>query len=235
MGARTRRGDCPAKLSNELIRVPAAIFTTKKGIYVELAPVLHYEHTSERAIMINRSAFVTLVTAIVLTGCSSPTPSNEAPAKSTESPVTPTASEKAPVDTVSISKKVDDKETLFIVLGKDGAVTRKGTGKDDKAEETAFVGVTKEPLFQQVMDTVPKMFVEAPKVPLRSSGKLLGKKCEIVLTFKRGAQENGFNLVYGSIKGPPKDLTKVVAKAVEVTEPWYQQEKKAAAQKAPKK
>jgi len=133
----------------------------------------------------------------------------------------------AAVDAVTVSKKVDDQPSLFVLLGKDGSINRIGSGSINNTEKDMFIGVTKEPLFQRFMDSVPEKFIEAQRQTLGAPGEHRGKNCQILLTFQSGKHESGLTFVYGSeSQGPPPELSQVVARAIEVTEPWYQSEKK---------
>lgn len=138
-----------------------------------------------------------------------------------------TESVKSRVDAVLLVKKSDDELSLFVLLGKDGSINRMGSGSDSDIQKDMFIGITKEPLFQNFMDSVPEMFVEAPRATLGPAGERLGKKCQISLMFKSGADESGLSFIYGSeSQGPPSELLRVVTRAIEITEPWYQQQKK---------
>src|SRR5689334_2376454 len=52
---------------------------------------------------------------------------------------------------VNITLKVDEKQSLFILLAADGSINRLGTGKVNNQENDLFIGITKEPLFPELM------------------------------------------------------------------------------------
>jgi hypothetical protein len=127
--------------------------------------------------------------------------------------------------------KVEGKNTLFLMLASEGLVNRLGTGAVDNTENDMFIGKTDEPLFLQLRSRIDPRWL-----PQMGSSYALperkGKECELTIGFKFGdSKETGVTFKYGSeSQGPPGDLVKFVINAVEITNPWYEREKKRVAQ-----
>ena len=131
------------------------------------------------------------------------------------------------VDAVIISREVDDGMSIFVMLAKDGSINRIGSGYMDCNEKDMYIGMTKDKLFEKFMEGCPEMFISAPGEAYAPPGEMKGKQVQVTLMFKCGDQESGLIFVYGSESGGiPDDLSQVVDHAKEVTEPWYQGQRK---------
>lgn len=130
------------------------------------------------------------------------------------------------INAVHVSLKTGDKKALFILLTADGSINRLGTGAVNNKENELFIGVTQQPLFERLLTNLDdKMLDHMGGYDIPDQ---LGVPCElsIGLAFKNG-DENGFGFKYGSeSQGPPHEIIQFVTAAVQLTDPWFQQQKK---------
>jgi hypothetical protein len=132
----------------------------------------------------------------------------------------------ADISAVSITLEVDNRTALFVLLADDGSVNRGGTGSEDNEEHQLFIDRTDPPILPILLnDLTDEMlqFTGAYDVAQKR-----GARCRltIALHFADG-HEDGFRFDYGSkSKGPPKEIAELVSSAVDLTEPWYQEQKR---------
>ncbi len=129
---------------------------------------------------------------------------------------------------VMITLKAGDNRALFILLAADGSINRQGTGAVNNQEHDLFIGVTKEPLFDQLMtylDDEMLRFMGGRDLPDQK-----GVPCMLSIGFSfRSADDNGFGFRYGSESiGPPHEIVQFVTAAVQLTNPWFNEFKQAA-------
>jgi hypothetical protein len=136
------------------------------------------------------------------------------------------------IDKVLITLEVGDKTPLFILLGKDGTIHRKGNG-DSTSELPLMMGHSRDGHFDAIMMTVQEdifNYTGVIKMPER-----LGTECRLTIIFQAGDTiDYSFRIVYGErSQGPPVELAQILINAVKLTEPWYteQQQKEAENQK----
>jgi len=58
------------------------------------------------------------------------------------------------ISSLIIELDINNKESLFILLSKDGTVSRLGHGRIDEPDQTLYMGETEEPLFEQLFSKV---------------------------------------------------------------------------------
>jgi hypothetical protein len=115
--------------------------------------------------------------------------------------------------------------SLFVLLAADGTVNRLGTGTVDNTERDLHIGLTQEPLFEQLRDMVqPAWMSFQGDYDVQEKA---GLPCALTILFACDAgQEAGWRFRYGSESdGPPGEICEFVAEAVRLTEPWYQKQK----------
>ena len=118
--------------------------------------------------------------------------------------------------------KVGGKDSLLVVLTRDGMVNRQGTGIAGKTEELFYIG--QHPgVFEQVLKSVDEQvlrFSGSYDVPEKK-----GEVCELEINFEfQDKQTAGYKVRYGlESEGPPRELTQIVIEAIEQTEPMYQE------------
>jgi hypothetical protein len=133
---------------------------------------------------------------------------------------------KSDLEVCLISIMIEDKQSLFILLAKDGTINRLGTGSANNTENDMFIGISKDGLFEKLMEAVPEELLEyqgSYDIPEKK-----GKRCELTLMLASADEKKkaGFIFQYGSdSQGPPQEISEIVVKAVELTNPWYDEQK----------
>jgi hypothetical protein len=126
---------------------------------------------------------------------------------------------------INISLQVNGESALFILLAEDGTVNRLGTGSAQNQEHDMFIGVTGEPIFSSLLsELTDEMLAYTGSYDIPDQH---GAKCRlsIGLSFRDGS-ENGFGFAYGTdSQGPPREISRFVVSAVELTNPWYESQK----------
>lgn len=127
---------------------------------------------------------------------------------------------------ILISSQVNEKQDLFILLAADGSINRIGTGEPLSSNGDMFIGVTSDKAFRALASKVDLEWFnhagqrfELPD-PRGAPGVLR-------LIFKTDVKEYPFEFLYGlESGGVPSDIGSFVNAAIEVTEPWYQAQKR---------
>lgn len=132
----------------------------------------------------------------------------------------------ADIHALSISLQVDGLQALFLRIDRDGSIQRLGTGAVDNEEQQLIVGQANPELFRQTLKQLADPLLAhcgAYDLPDKE-----GLHCVLTIAFTfADASENGFAFHYGSeSQGPPQELAHFVAAALEITEPWYQRQKR---------
>lgn len=130
------------------------------------------------------------------------------------------------INAVHVTLEIGDKQALFILLAADGTINRFGTGSVNNKDNDLFIGVTQEPLFKQLLSNLDDDMLDhmgGYDVPEQHG---IPCKLSIGLAFA-GDYENGFGFRYGSeSQGPPEEIIQFVTAAVQLTDPWFQEQKK---------
>ena len=164
------------------------------------------------------------------TGCSnSDTPLHQSPPGVEKSPtsaasVAPDVSQTYKVDDVRVlwmTLKVDEEDSLLIVLGRDGLVNRQGTGIAGETETLLYIG-SHPKVFERVLESVDEEILQYMGTYKAKERK--GAHCRLAVNFEFSDKiSKGFVWEYGlESQGPPQELTKIVIEAIETTEPFYQ-------------
>ena len=132
------------------------------------------------------------------------------------------------IKAILVDLSVDGEPSLAVLLTDDGLVNRLGTGAVDNAERDLFIGRADASLFAELRDKVQLEWMAHPgtyDIPEKT-----GRMCELAILFKHAdGQEVGLNFRYGSESpGPPSDICRFVAEAVDLTDPWYKHQKRIA-------
>jgi hypothetical protein len=106
-----------------------------------------------------------------------------------------------------------------VLLDKAGSINRLGDGTPSQADKTLYIGVVREPLFDELMDVVPDpIFRYAGRMEVRER-----RGVECLLTeafFHKDGRVIPFEVLYGSeSQGPPSELVTIVKRAIELTDP----------------
>ncbi len=131
--------------------------------------------------------------------------------------------EKLLIDKVLITLEVGERTCLFILLGKDGTIHRKGDG--NPAHDLALQrGVSTQKHFDAFMMTVNEGVFAYSGV--RRQANILGEVCRLTIIFQGPDDiDFSFRVVYGAdSEGPPGELVEILINAVKITESWYQEQ-----------
>jgi len=122
--------------------------------------------------------------------------------------------------------RVDGEPSLFVLLAEDGAINRMGNGSVDDIERKMFIGQVTPDLFMQLRSRVTPGVVHFLGQRLAAS-QPKGQLCELTVMFTYAdGREATSAWRYGSeSQGPHPEVRDFVTAAVEVTEPWFQQQK----------
>lgn len=129
------------------------------------------------------------------------------------------------VSIITISLDVEDKPSLFVLLTKDGTVNRLGTGAENNTENDLYIGVN-HGLFEKMIERIdPQIFELKGEY---KSYEIKGKSCRLVVGFGFDDEtQDGSIWIYGTQSaGPPPEIANFVVSAVELTEPWFEDQKK---------
>lgn len=138
-----------------------------------------------------------------------------------------TTPEPTAFDAVAITLMVDEQQVLFVLLAVDGSINRAGSGTVDDDERDLFIGVTEDPLFETFISRIPEEIFEHAGRYEHPSPE--GAPCQLTIIFRLKEQEDqatGFEFIYGAeSEGPPQEIREMVVSALEITQPWYEQQK----------
>ena len=128
---------------------------------------------------------------------------------------------------VMVSLTVDGKNSLWVLLAKDGSINRLGTGAEDNTENDMFIGVTSSEAFEKLRKQVEPDIFKYEGV--YSGNNIVGKSCELQVAFQfTDNTEIGSTWKYGTkSSGPPQEIKRFVIAAIEATETWFKEQKRA--------
>jgi hypothetical protein len=145
----------------------------------------------------------------------------------TESPGHSTSARSvAEVHGIIVDLKVDpDTVLLFIMLGADGSITRRGTGALGNTHKSIFIGITDPTVFKMVRSHLTERMLRCLGRSFRHKN-VRGAPCKLALAFLfNDKKSDGCEYFYGSeSEGPPSDVAAFVTAAVRETEKWYQEQ-----------
>ena len=127
------------------------------------------------------------------------------------------------IDKALLTLDVGDKTALFILLGKDGTINRKGDGSPVH-DLPLHRGHSNQRHFDALMMTIDETifnYTGVIKQPNR-----VGTECALTIIFQgKNELDFSFRAVYGADSdGPPRELTEILINAVKITEGWYQEQ-----------
>ena len=124
-----------------------------------------------------------------------------------------------------VALHVANRQTLFVMLGVDGLVNRLGTGAEDNVENDMFIGKASLDTFNTLRSRInPDIF---QWIGEHADPAPVGKICRLAVGFQlKDGRELMSEWQYGSQSlGPPPEVRDFVIAAVEITDPWYEQQK----------
>ena len=130
------------------------------------------------------------------------------------------------IDAIFVSLEIEGKNSLFVLLAKDGSINRLGTGTEDNTENDMFIGVTSSEAFEKLHKKIePEIFnwegeYKAPNIA--------GKTCKLTVGFRiADGRETGSVWEYGTkSQGPPPEIGRLVVASVGATEAWFEEQKR---------
>ena len=133
------------------------------------------------------------------------------------------------IDLIVIELRVASKPALFVLVAADGTVHRLGTGTVNNTERDLFIGRSADRVLDQLRAGIRPEWLDHQGSYDAPDKK--GLPCELVVLMRHSdASESGLRFLYGSkSQGPPREICDFVERAVSITEPWYQEQKRRAA------
>ena len=127
---------------------------------------------------------------------------------------------------IMVTLDVDDRRVLFIVLTDDGLVNRQGTGSVGNVDNNLFIGLSDDPLFEQLRKQIQPEWMQL--FGAYGARSKVGSICTLSILFKADeGREGGIRFVYGAeSEGPPADISQFVTEAVRLTDPWHEKQKR---------
>jgi hypothetical protein len=128
--------------------------------------------------------------------------------------------EKSEANGFAVTLEVGGKKNLFILLDAGGTVNRQGNGRSDSDTDALYMGATDEPLFERLMSGVPEDLFQHAGSYCDPAPE--GLPCKLRVIFESSAEAAVFEYEYGSESpGPPAEISRLVVRALELTEPFY--------------
>lgn len=120
-----------------------------------------------------------------------------------------------------IKVDVEEKPNLFILLAADGSINRMGTGAMDNTDKDMYIGIVKEPLFNELRSKVQMNWFD--KYRSFTTEKSAGKQCKLLIMAQSAqGREAGMQFLYGSEStGLPTEIADFIQNAIAITDPWY--------------
>ncbi len=132
------------------------------------------------------------------------------------------------IKAITVTLEVAAQPSLFVLLAADGTINRLGSGAVRNRDRDLCIGTVNDPLFERLLEHVrPEWLTHAAELALPNR---VGEDCDLTIDLVGATGEKAtLRLVYGSkSEGPPGDIAQFVVKAIELTDPWHKQQKRAA-------
>lgn len=128
-------------------------------------------------------------------------------------------------EATTIELNIEDEPSLLILLHKDGTINRKGRGTEE-IDRNFFMGIQKDSLLSKLTKSITADF-ESLLNSVHDYPDKKGKTCILEITLYDGKKTKGVRYTYGSeSKGPPVPIANYVNKAIELTDPWFNEQVK---------
>ena len=128
-------------------------------------------------------------------------------------------------DGVTISIDNSGKNSLAILLAKDGTVNRKGSGVVDTLDKDFYIGITTDKLFDSLMNGISdELLAYCNTNP--TDCDTTKQTCKVEIAFGNNNYVCKIaQCVNGTINDLPKPIKEFVEKAIQVTDAWYRGQK----------
>ena len=128
-------------------------------------------------------------------------------------------------EATTIELNIENEPSLMILLHKDGTINRKGRGTDE-TDENFYMGIQNDNLISELTKSLTPDFQSLLNKVYDYPDKK-GKFCMLEITLSDGKETKGVRYTYGSESmGPPIPIANYVNKAIELTNPWYNEQVK---------
>jgi hypothetical protein len=123
--------------------------------------------------------------------------------------------------------KIAGKQSLLILLHKDGTINRMGNGTAHIGKDL-FIGITDTAgMLQELAGSITPDFEGALNKVFDLPEKK-GATCSLEIVMGDGKETKGIKFIYGTRSvGPPREIKDFVLRTVTLTDPWYLQQPKA--------
>jgi hypothetical protein len=138
------------------------------------------------------------------------------------------------LDHLLVEMKIAEQQSLLILLHKDGTINRMGNGTT-QIDKNFFIGITETVgMLQELVGLITTDF-EAALNKVFDLPEKKGDVCSLEIVMADEKETKGIKFIYG-IKsvGPPQEIKDFVLRAIELTNPWFQQQQKIAPKPAKK-
>jgi hypothetical protein len=126
----------------------------------------------------------------------------------------------------TVDVDISNENRLSISLAKNGAISRKGTDALDSADKDFFAGITKDPVFDSLMNKLSNQLVDYTTTTLPSCDTTR-PTCKARISFGNHQSAKSFEYcVNGTFNDLPAPIKNYITAAIRLTEPWYQNQRK---------
>ncbi len=126
-------------------------------------------------------------------------------------------------EATTIELNIENESALFILLHKDGTINRKGNGTEE-IDRNFYMGIQQDSIFSKLTETITPDF-ESLLNRIYDYPDKKGKTCMLEITLSDGKETKGVKYTYGfDSTGPPKPIADYVIKAIELTDPWFNEQ-----------
>jgi hypothetical protein len=132
---------------------------------------------------------------------------------------------KSQFQAVILEVEISNKNSLAILLAKDGTINRKGSGIADSTDKDFYMGVTQDKIFDTLMETVSSDLLSycGKTLPGCDTTK---QTCKVTASFAGAESDTGFvYCVNGTFNDLPRPIKEYIANAIRVTDAWFQKQK----------
>ena len=128
------------------------------------------------------------------------------------------------ITSIRINLEIEGQQTLFIFMAEDGTIQRMGYGNESYEPKDLYIGSATENCFKEFRDDVKDEYLTYAGTYTSEDSK--GLLCRLTVEFSTGEADYNFEYKYGSESaGPHQEIMQLVKKAIDVTEPWFLQQK----------
>lgn len=136
-----------------------------------------------------------------------------------------TIADKNQFTTATLEVDISNKNCLAILLAIDGTVNRKGSGIVDPTDKDFFMGITKEKIFDSLIETVSNDLLSYCGQTLLNCDTTK-QTYKVTISFSDNKSDIGFEYcINGTLNDLPKPIREYITNAIKMTDPWYQTQK----------